>query len=357
MGQTGAISMPVGSAEELFQMLFRQSPDGVVITDATLRILEVNPAYERISGYSRAELLGQNPRILKSGRTPPGVYREMWESLETKGSWQGTFINRRKDGEVFYAFFSTMRLGDPTSPAGYIGFMRDITPLLRGEEELRRRVAELRATQRITVRTLASLAEHRDPGIEGHLDRVSHYSVLLARALQEAAEWDVPVDDPFIDTLSTASLLHDIGKVSIPEGILFKPAPLNHAERAVVELHPLIGAEILRQADERLKSELGLSQTFLTTAIEVALHHHERWDGSGYPSHLQGPTIPPSARIVALADTYDALTTRRVYRDALPVERAADVIRAGSGTQFDPRVVAAFCHLLRASRTPGADLT
>lgn len=348
MASAGGMATPAASANELFQVLFRQSPDGVVITDSTPRILEVNPAYEHISGYKRHELIGRNPNILRSGLTPVRVYQAMWAALRHQGSWQGTLINRRKDGELFYASFSIVRVGSVSHPQGYIGFMRDITPLVRGEEELRRRVAELRSTPQLTVRILARLAEYRDPGIDGHLDRVSHYSLLLAKTLQRHQDWDTAIDEAFLDSLHIASLLHDIGKVGIPEGILLKPAPLSPVERAVVELHPVVGAELLQRADERLRSELGLSRTFLTMAVEVALYHHERWDGTGYPKGLRGPDIPAAARIVALADVYDALTTRRVYRDPLPPRQAAEIIRAGAGTQFDPRVVAAFAQQLEA---------
>lgn len=337
-GDVGALAPP----EELLHALFHRSPDGVVVTDAQARIVDVNPAYEAITGYGRQELLGQNPRLLKSGRTAPSVYREMWESLSARGTWQGTFINRRKDGQEFYAFFSTVRLGEAGRPRGYVGFMRDITPMVRDRQELSRRVEELRVTQRVTVRTLASLAEHRDPGIAGHLDRVQAYSLLLAETLRGMPGWQAVVDDAFLDALASASLLHDIGKVGVPEGILFKPAALNAAERAVVELHPLIGADILRHADDRLKEELGLRRSFLTTALEVVLHHHERWDGTGYPERLRGEAIPAAARIVSLADFYDALTSRRVYREAFEPGRVTQMVRERAGTQFDPAVVEAF---------------
>lgn len=336
-----AVSWATLTSPETFLEVYRRSPDGVVITDSAPIIVDVNPAYERISGYSREELLGQNPRILRSGKTPAAVYREMWETLRAKGAWQGTFINRRKGGQEYYAFFSTVALGDPARPLGYVGFMRDITPMVEGERELARRLEELRRTQRVTVHALALVAEHRDPGVVGHLRRVWSYSLLLAEALREEP-WDTRVDDAFIEGLGYASLLHDLGKVGIPEGILFKPGPLNPLERALVELHPLIGADILRKAEEELRAEIELPETFLTMATQVALYHHERWDGTGYPERLKGTAIPPAARIVALADVYDALTTRRVYKDPVSLQEAGRLVRAQAGAHFDPRVVAAF---------------
>lgn len=327
---------------QLLDTLFHRSPDGIVITDAQERILDVNRAWEDLTGYRRDEVVGLTPRLLKSGKTEPRVYQAMWEALRSRGCWQGTFIDRRKSGEEFYAFFSTVRLGDADRPRLYVGFMRDVTEMVRAGEELSRRLREVRATQRVTVRTLAVVAEHRDPDIAGHLDRVCAFSLLLADALQQMGNWDAPVSDAFREALGPASLLHDTGKVGIPEGILWKPAPLHPTERALMELHTVIGAELLRQADEALQAELGLGGTFLSMAVDVALGHHEWWDGSGYPHRRRGREIPPAARIVALADVYDALTSRRSYREPWSLEEAARLIQERAGSQFDPAVVEAF---------------
>jgi putative nucleotidyltransferase with HDIG domain len=184
----------------------------------------------------------------------------------------------------------------------------------------RNRAQELRRSYKATVLALANAVEARDAYTGRHAQRVAAYGVRIAHA----AGIDV---DPEIEF---GFLLHDVGKVAVPDAILFKPGPLTEAERALMVRHPEIGAEILRHID------------FLDDAKQVVLHHHERWDGGGYPRRLAGEAIPLPARVFALADTLDALTTDRPYRAAVGWTDARDVIRAESGTQFDPAVVAAY---------------
>jgi ribonuclease P protein subunit RPR2 len=182
--------------------------------------------------------------------------------------------------------------------------------------------AELRASYCATVQALANAVEARDAYTGAHAQRVSAYAVEIARALGTGL-----ADDP---EMEFGYLLHDIGKVAIPDAILFKPEPLTAAEHHLMERHTVIGAEILRDID------------FLGQAKCVIRFHHERWDGTGYPDGLAGEDIPPCARVFAVADALDALTTDRPYREASTFAVARNVIREGSGTQFDPDVVAAF---------------
>jgi putative nucleotidyltransferase with HDIG domain len=184
----------------------------------------------------------------------------------------------------------------------------------------RNRAQELRRSYKATVLALANAVEARDAYTGMHAERVAAYGLRIA----QAAGVDV---DPQVEF---GFLLHDIGKVAVPDGILFKPGPLTTEERALISLHPTVGCEILRHID------------FLDEAKVVVLHHHERWDGDGYPAGLSGETIPVQARVFAVADTLDALTTERPYQHAVPWPEARRVIRANSGTQFDPAVVAAY---------------
>jgi HD-GYP domain-containing protein (c-di-GMP phosphodiesterase class II) len=185
----------------------------------------------------------------------------------------------------------------------------------------RARSAELRASYMATVRALANAVEARDAYTGHHAERVAAYGLELARAsgLEIA-------DDPQTEF---GFLLHDVGKVAVPDAILFKPAPLTDEERVLMERHPVIGWEILRDID------------FLGDAKLVVRHHHERWDGRGYPDSLAGEDIPPAARVFAVADTLDALTTDRPYRPAGSFAEAREIIRAGSGRQFCPSSVEA----------------
>jgi ribonuclease P protein subunit RPR2 len=185
----------------------------------------------------------------------------------------------------------------------------------------RARARELRASYIATVRALSNAVEARDSYTGQHAERVTAYGVELARRTGYDMTANPQVEFGF--------LLHDVGKVAVPDAILFKPGPLSAAERALVERHPEIGAEILRHV------------TFLGDGVDVVRHHHERWDGGGYPDGLAGAAIPRPARIFAVADALDALTTDRPYRPAVSWPQARATIAAAAGQQFDPEVVAA----------------
>lgn len=202
------------------------------------------------------------------------------------------------------------------------------------ERLVERRSRALLRTRDAVIFGLAKLAEFRDDDTGGHLDRIRGYVELLAR---ELARRKRGLSEEQIAMLGLTSSLHDIGKVGIPDAVLLKPGELLPHERAIIERHPLIGGDCLMAIKEHLGED-----DFLETACEIAFAHHERWDGGGYPFGLRGEQIPLSARIVALADTYDALTMPRVYKDALPHEAARTIILGGAGTQFDPALVEAF---------------
>jgi ribonuclease P protein subunit RPR2 len=189
-------------------------------------------------------------------------------------------------------------------------------------KEERARSQQLRESYITTVRALANAVEARDAYTGKHAERVAAYGLEVARALGSQL-----ADDPEIEF---GFLLHDIGKVAVPDAILYKPEPLTDAERILMERHTVIGVQILRGID------------FLGEAKAVVRSHHERWDGNGYPDRLEAEDIPLAARVFAVADTLDALTTDRPYRPASELCRAREVIGSLSGTQFDPAVVEAF---------------
>ena len=187
----------------------------------------------------------------------------------------------------------------------------------------RERSRQLRSSYTATVRALSNAVEARDSDTGRHAERVAELAIEIARALG--------VDRP--DAAEIGFLLHDIGKVAMPDAILFKPGALTREERALMSRHPVVGAEIMD----------GIG--FLHEATKVVRSHHERWDGSGYPDGLAGEEIPLSARVFAVADVLDALTSDRPYRARLGLAQARQMIVEASGTHFDPRVVAAFARL------------
>jgi HD-GYP domain-containing protein (c-di-GMP phosphodiesterase class II) len=199
---------------------------------------------------------------------------------------------------------------------------------------------QLVQTRDAVIFGLAKLAESRDADTGEHLERISCYATQMASALRRHPKFREQVSPLFVRLIGISSALHDIGKVGVQDAILLKPGKLTDAERAEMQRHPIIGGECLQQIERRLGNS-----NFLQMAREIALYHHERWDGQGYPGKSAGDDIPLAARIVAIADVYDALSVRRVYKDALPHERCVDIIKSESGKHFDPELVGVFVKL------------
>jgi putative two-component system response regulator len=220
---------------------------------------------------------------------------------------------------------------------------KSMTDFLRGksdvlEAEVARRTAEIQDLQDALVLSMASLAETRDNETGNHLRRTQHYVKCLAEQLRRHPKFAAELDDRCIDLLFKSAPLHDIGKVGIPDHILLKPGPLDAQEFEVMKTHTTLGREAIESAEH----SIGRQVPFLRFAKEIALSHQEKWDGSGYPEGLKGEAIPLSARLMALADVYDALISRRVYKPAFTHEASVQIILKGGGSHFDPALVTAF---------------
>lgn len=210
------------------------------------------------------------------------------------------------------------------------------------EAEVALRMRQYERVQRASIRAIASLAEMRDTDTGEHILRTQHFVRELAHQLQDHPRFAEALDDASIDLLVHSAPLHDIGKVGIPDEILLKPGVLTSEEWETMKGHSILGAEAIARAE----SVVDESVPFLTMAREIARSHHERWDGGGYPDGLKGEAIPIPARLMALADVFDALISPRVYKAAMSFEKASSIIEAGRGAHFDPDVVDAFiaCH-------------
>ena len=206
------------------------------------------------------------------------------------------------------------------------------------EYEVRKRTNELTTSQDAAIMTLASLVETRDNETGNHIRRTQHYVFELAEKLKSHPGFAHALSEKQIETLFKSAPLHDIGKVGIPDHILRKPGRLEPEEFEIMKTHTTIG----HHAIETAQNELGTKVEFLVCVQEIALNHHEKWDGSGYPRGLSGTDIPVSARLMALADVYDALISERVYKKALHHDQAVTIILDGRGRHFDPDVVDAF---------------
>jgi putative two-component system response regulator len=218
-------------------------------------------------------------------------------------------------------------------------FLRDKAKFL--EQEVARRTREVRAIQDVTILALASLAETRDADTGNHIRRTQYYVRALAEQLKTHPRFARFLTDANIELLFKSAPLHDIGKVGIPDRILLKPGHFDAQELQVMKTHAMLGSDAISHAEK----SLGTDVDFLSMAKEIALSHQEKWDGSGYPQGLSGDDIPLSARLMAVADVYDALISRRVYKDAMSHQEAVQIIADGKGTHFDPDLVDAFMQI------------
>jgi putative two-component system response regulator len=206
------------------------------------------------------------------------------------------------------------------------------------ETEISKRTAEISAIQDVTILAMASLAETRDLETGNHIRRTQNYVKALAQKLKTHPNFGYFLSEAMIDTLFKSAPLHDIGKVGIPDRILLKPGKLTRDEFEIMKTHTTLGRDAIKHAEK----ELGIQVEFLRIAKEIAYYHQEKYDGSGYPSGISGNDIPISARLMALADVYDALISRRVYKEPMPHETAVKIIIEGRGKHFDPDIVDAF---------------
>lgn len=219
-------------------------------------------------------------------------------------------------------------------------FLRNQNSFL--EAEIEKRTREVAAIQDVTIHAMASLAETRDNETGNHIRRTQNYVRVLAQKIRHHPRFAHFLDDDkIIEILFKSAPLHDIGKVGIPDKILLKPGRFEPEEFEIMKTHPELGRSAILHAEY----ELGLEVPFLKYAKEIAYAHQEKWDGSGYPLGLSGDDIPISARLMAIADVYDALISRRVYKEGMTHEKALQIIVEGKGSHFDPDMVDAFLEL------------
>lgn len=268
-----------------------------------------------------------------------------WEMPEMNGLQFCRLIRETHFGMYIYIILLTAHNTTQETVEGLSSGADDFVKKPFETEEL---IARVRSGERVlsldtrdvTIFTLAKLVESRDPDTGQHIERVQAYCRLLAQQLAKSPELAGIIDANFIRLLYQTSPLHDIGKVGIPDEVLLKPGKLNDGEFELMKSHALIGGQTLQAALDKFPTA-----EYLKMARDIALTHHERYDGRGYPNGLSGREIPLSGRIVAVADVYDALTSTRVYRQAWTHEDAKQAIIRGSGSHFDPLIVRAFLEM------------
>jgi PAS domain S-box-containing protein len=341
-----------------------QSVSPVMITDRKGIINYTNPAFSTLTGYSIEELIGASPVILKSGHHPKSFYKDLWRTILSGKPWQSEVCNKKKNGELYWEYqcispikdnsgkitnFLAIRLDD-TKRKEYEIQLKLLTENLQKKnkdfqnhvkaveianmqlrnfsEQLHCKFNELNEAHLETINRLAYAAEFKDDDTGEHLTRMSQYSFILAQKLGYPEE----------ETMNVlyAAPMHDIGKVGIPDKIMHKNGKLDSQEHDQMKEHTTIGAKILENSQSSL----------VNLAEKIALSHHEKWDGSGYPAGLAGKDIPQAGQIVALADCFDALTSRRPYKDPYPIDVTRDLIIKEKGKSFDPNIIDAFLDCL-----------
>jgi putative two-component system response regulator len=223
-------------------------------------------------------------------------------------------------------------------------FLKDQNAFL--ESEVEKRTREVQSVQDVTIMAMGSLAETRDNETGNHIRRTQHYMRALAKKLQGNGKFARHLDDATVEMLFKSAPLHDIGKVGIPDRVLLKPGKLTPEEFEIMKTHTILGRDAILAAERALDTP----SSFLRYAREIAHYHQEKWDGTGYPEGLKGEQIPVSARLMAIADVYDALISRRVYKPAMTHEQAVQIIREGRGKHFDPDMTDAFLEIAEEFR-------
>ncbi len=314
--------------------VFKDAADPILIEDLDGLVVDLNEEAERSYGWTREDLVGRPIKTI----VPPERHSQADELLvrcktgKKVRNIEGLRWTRDKKVIPVLLTLSMLR-GEEKRPVGIATIAKDITELKEAEEEIS-------LTQDVTIESMGTLAEYRDPETGGHIKRTRNYVWLLAMHLKDHPKFKDVLDDATIELLYKSAPLHDIGKVGVPDNILLKPGKLTIEEFELMKKHTIYGMEAIAALEEKLGED-----SFLHLAWEIAATHQEKWDGSGYPQGVKGEDIPVSGRLMALADVYDALISKRVYKPSMPHSKAVAIISEGRGSHFDPDMVDAFMEL------------
>ncbi len=327
-------------SERNFTLLFDTILSSVLLIAPDGRIINLNSAAEKVYGYSWEEFVGESYDDLLRSSNESLSFTELVEKITGAGGsfYESEVPRRRRDGSRIYTYAVFTEVRDISNEViAYSLVEKDLTERVHLEHKLRESFKELKDTQSAAIIGFAKLTEYRDKDTGEHLERIREYTRIMAMTLRELPKYEHYITDEYLEDLTLSSILHDVGKVGIEDNILLKPGKLNDSEYERIKNHSSLGGDALTVVDQKLNKE-----SFLTLGKEIAMYHHERWDGTGYPNGLKGEEIPLSARIVAIADVYDALTSKRPYKEAYSHEVSVETIENGSGSQFDPDIVDAF---------------
>jgi PAS domain S-box-containing protein len=317
---------------QIFRDAIESTDDGLVILDTEGIIVEVNPGFERMSGLEKRQILQKPLSVLQEDLLPNLNFAEIRSILDVEDQWEEEMKGCRANGEAIISSSSFFSIKNEAGNIfAYAALIKDVSKLRRVENALIESLENTTLAQEAIIFGLAKLAEFRDRDTGFHLERIRGYSKVLAEELSKLPKFQKAINNKFIDALYRTAPLHDIGKVGIPDHILLKKGKLTEAEREIIKTHTTIGFQTLSS----IRRQYG-DMDFLNMGMEITYCHHERWDGKGYPRGLKGPDIPLSAKIVAIADVYDALTTTRVYKRAFSHEDSLQMMSHERGKHFAP---------------------
>ncbi|MGD9192957.1 MAG: PAS domain S-box protein, partial [Desulfobacterales bacterium] len=328
-------------SEEKYRNILESIEEGYYEVDFDSNFTFVNDSMSHILGYSKGKLLDANYRQFMNDENFRIVSDTFSECRRLRSPVKAFDCEFNVHGVTLFIEASVALLEDSNaSPVGFRGMVRDRTEKKKLEMDLLDSYRKLQNARIATILGLAKLAEYRDEGTGTHLERIREYAKMITEELAKKHKYNQYITIEFIDDIYQSSILHDIGKVGIPDAILLKPGKLTDAEFEVIKHHTTIGGNAITAIESKIEE-----RSFLDMGKEIAYNHHEKWDGSGYPRGLKAESIPLSARIVALADVYDALTTKRFYKEAYSHEKSKQIIVNLKGTHFDPEVVDMFMGL------------
>lgn len=343
VNQRNKAEQALRESEEKYRNILETIEEGYYEIDLEGRFLFVNDATSRLIGLPRADLAGRNIRDFLNGDSGGKLDATLAGCLASGRPVKAFDCELGRQEAVRFIEASVgLRRGNGGAAVGFRGMLRDRTEKKQLELDLMESARKLQNARSATILGLAKLAEYRDEGTGTHLERIREYARLLAEEVAARPGSAEAIDPDFIEEIYQSSILHDIGKVGIPDAVLLKPSGLTDAEFEVIKCHTRLGGDALAAIESTIEG-----RSFLQLGREIAYHHHEKWDGSGYPAGLKGREIPLAARIVAVADVYDALTSKRFYKEAFSHERAREIISELRGRHFDPAVVDAFLNLER----------
>ena len=326
-------------SEEKYRNILQSIEEGYFEVDLSGNITFFNDSACRMLGYNRDELEGFNHRnltTLETWRQADQIFAGVLETGKSAYLSEYEVIHKNGSARILELNIS-LRNDREKQPIGYRIVSRDVTERLKAKREKLRLESQLQEARSATILGLAKLAEYRDEGTGTHLERIREYSRIIAEQMASLPKYRDYISSMYVEDIFRSSILHDIGKVGVPDAILLKPGELTPDEFEIIKTHAVLGGDALNAIDSQIEGK-----SFLTLGKEIAYYHHEKWDGSGYPKGLNGEKIPLSARMVALADVYDALTSKRFYKDAYSHTRAKEIIVGLKGTHFDPDVVDSF---------------